>query len=276
MTGYTDKINSGGLLLLGCGKMGSAMLRGWLEAGVRAGAVTVLDPQPSDWLKSLVPEGLKLNPVEPDRPKVCVIAVKPQMMGDAAPRLVSFGGGGTVFVSIAAGTMIATLEKMLGETTPLVRCMPNTPAAVGRGITALFGNEASSDTDLELAENLLQAVGKTVRLSSEDQIDAVTAVSGSGPAYVFYLIEVLAAAGEAEGLPHDLAMSLAKATVAGAGHLAETDEHDPSELRVHVTSPGGTTAAALEVLMDAEAGLHVLLTKAVARAAARARELGKN
>lgn len=276
MAEYADIINSGGLLLMGCGKMGSAMLQGWLEAGVRVDAVTVIDPYPSAWVSSLAKEGLQLNPQQPKKPKVCVLAVKPQMMGAAAPALASFGHGGTVFVSIAAGTTLATLEEFLGTDTPIIRCMPNTPAAVGRGITALFGNDAASGTDLDLAENLLAAIGKTVRLQREEQMDAVTAVSGSGPAYIFFLIEVLAEAGEAEGLPAELAMALAKATVAGAGHLAEQSEHTPSELRVHVTSPGGTTAAALAVLMDTETGLHPPLKEAVARAAARSRELGKS
>ncbi len=274
-THYEDTINSGGLLLLGCGKMGSAMLRGWLAAGVRADAVTVIDPNPSDWVRSLEAEALTLNPSEPRRPRVCVLAVKPQMMGEAAPTIAGFGDRDTLFVSIAAGTTIATIETLFGHSTPVVRCMPNTPAAVGRGITALIGNATASEADLELAESLLQAVGQTVRLEDEAQMDAVTAVSGSGPAYVFHLIEVLAAAGEAEGLQPDLAMALAKATVAGAGQLAEEAEEAPAELRVHVTSPGGTTAAALDVLMEAESGLQRLMMQAVARAAARSRELGK-
>jgi len=275
MKDYADTINKGGLLLLGCGKMGSAMLRGWLEAGVRADAVTVIDPHPSEFARSLADSGLTLNPDAPRQPRVCVIAVKPQMMSAAAPQLAAFSGGGTLFVSVAAGTMMATLEALLGPGTPLVRCMPNTPAAVGRGITALTGNETASAADLDLTDALLQAVGQTVRLDDEGQMDAVTAVSGSGPAYVFYLIETLAAAGEAEGLPADVAMRLATATVAGAGHLAETAVEEPSELRAHVTSPGGTTAAGLEALIDAETGLAPLMRETVARAAARGRELAK-
>ena len=274
MKDYAGTINEGGLLLLGCGKMGSAMLRGWLEAGVKADAVTVLEPHPLPFVQALAGDGLALNPETPRRPRVCVIAVKPQMMAEALPRLAAFGGGGTMFVSVAAGTVMATLESLLGPATPLVRCMPNTPAAIGRGITALIGNDTVSPAELELAENLLRAVGETVRLDDEAQMDAVTAVSGSGPAYVFYLIETLAAAGEAEGLPADLAMRLAKATVAGAGQLAETAAEDPATLRVHVTSPGGTTAAALEALMDAQTGLQPLMTETVARAAARSRALG--
>ena len=275
MSEYAKIINEGGLLLLGCGKMGTAMLRGWLNAGVQASAVTVIDPFPSDWVSGLQDQGLKLNPDTPDQPKVSVLAVKPQMMLEAAPSLQAFGGGNTVFVSIAAGTTLETLQAVLGNASPIVRCMPNTPAAVGQGITALFGNAAATDPDLELARNLLGAVGQTVLLDNEEQMDAVTAVSGSGPAYVFFLIEVLAEAGEREGLPADLALALAKATILGAGHLAQTDDHPPSELRVHVTSPGGTTAAALEVLMDEDKGIRQPVLEAVARAAARSRELGR-
>ena len=151
--------------------------------------------------------------------------------------------------------------------------MPNTPAAIGRGITALIGNGRSSGADMDLAETLLSAIGQTVRLQSEDQMDAVTGVSGSGPAYVFHLIETLAAAGEAQGLHADLAMKLAKATVAGAGALAEAAAEDPAQLRVNVTSPNGSTQAALEVLMDKDSGFPPLLSRAVAAAANRSKEL---
>ena len=152
--------------------------------------------------------------------------------------------------------------------------MPNTPAAVGHGISALIGNAHTTAAQLDLAEALLSAVGQTVRLDDESQMDAVTAVSGSGPAYVFHLIETLAAAGSAQGLPADLAMKLARATVAGAGHLAESADEDPAQLRINVTSPGGTTAAALAVLMDPDTGFPNLLPRAVKAAADRGRELG--
>lgn len=261
-----------GLVLLGCGKMGSAMLAGWLERGLPAASVWVLDPRPSDWLKST---GVQINGDLPGAPGIVLIAVKPQMMGEALPSLQAMGNGDTLFVSVAAGTSIATYEDMLGAKTPIVRTMPNTPAAVGRGITALIGNGAASGDDMSRAELLLGAVGQTVRLDSESQMDAVTGVSGSGPAYVFHLIETLAAAGEAQGLPAGLAMQLAKATVAGAGALAEQSEDSPSQLRVNVTSPNGTTQAALEVLMDQEAGFPALLTRAVAAATDRSKELAR-
>ncbi|MGV6812145.1 MAG: pyrroline-5-carboxylate reductase [Brevirhabdus sp.] len=264
-----------GLVLLGCGKMGSAMLQGWLADGLPPGAVHVIDPAPSNWLQKLAGQGLHLNDGLPDNPAIALVAVKPQMMGDALPALQALGGGTTVFLSVAAGTPIAAYEAALGANSPIIRAMPNTPAAVGRGITALIGNESTTDAQMDLADTLLQAVGQTVRLESETQMDAVTAVSGSGPAYVFHLIETLAAAGEAEGLSPELALTLARATVAGAGALAETAEESPAQLRVNVTSPGGTTAAALEVLMNEKDGFPALLRRAVAAAANRSRELSK-
>lgn len=267
-----DKVARDGLVLLGCGKMGSAMLEGWLGQGLPATSVWVLDPHPSDWLKTT---GVHINTDLPARPAVLLLAVKPQMMGAALPQVQAMGGGGTLVVSIAAGTTIASFEQVFGAATPIVRAMPNTPAAVSRGITAIIGNATATAADLDLAEALLSAVGQVVRLESEAQMDAVTAVSGSGPAYVFHLIEALAAAGVAEGLPDALAMQLARATVCGAGELAHRAPETAAQLRVNVTSPGGTTAAALAVLMDDADGLPALMRRAVAAAAARGRELGK-
>ncbi|MGR3617087.1 MAG: pyrroline-5-carboxylate reductase [Paracoccaceae bacterium] len=261
-----------GLVLLGCGKMGSAMLAGWLEGGLPASSVWVQDPYPSDWVQA---QGVHVNTQLPKAPAIVLIAVKPQMMTNALPALQALGGGITLFVSVAAGTSIATYEDILGQNTPIIRAMPNTPAAVGRGITALIGNGASGTADLALTESLLQAVGQTVQLDSESQMDAVTGVSGSGPAYVFHLIETLAAAGEAQGLPAELSMQLAKATVAGAGDLAEQAADSPSQLRVNVTSPNGTTQAALEVLMDEKSGFAPLLERAVGAATNRSKELSR-
>jgi pyrroline-5-carboxylate reductase len=268
-------VNRRGLVLLGCGKMGSALLEGWLKQGLALSAVWVTEPHPSDWLKGLAAKGLHLNAGLPEAPAIVLVAVKPQMMAEALPTLVPLGGGETLFVSIAAGTPISYYEKVLGAGTPVVRAMPNTPAAVGRGITAMTGNAVASEEDMALAETFLGAVGQTVRLEGEHQMDAVTAVSGSGPAYVFHLIEALAAAGEAEGLPAELSMQLARATVTGAGELAHRAPESAAQLRVNVTSPGGTTAAALGVLMDAETGFPALLRRAVKAAADRGRELGK-
>jgi pyrroline-5-carboxylate reductase len=267
-----EQIAARGLVLLGCGKMGSAMLKGWLERGLPREAVFVMDPNPSEWLKRT---GVHINAEVPEQPAIVLVAVKPQVMGAALPSAKSYGGGGTLFISVAAGTSIATFETMLGEGTPIVRAMPNTPAAVGRGITALIGNAHVDETKLAQAEALLQAVGQTVRLEHEGQMDAVTGVSGSGPAYVFHMIETLAAAGVARGLSDELAMQLAKATVAGAGALAEAADEDPSQLRVNVTSPNGTTQAALEVLMDENAGFPSLLKRAVEAAAKRSEELSR-
>ena len=265
-----DDINQRGLVLLGCGKMGSALLAGWLNGGVAASSVWVVDPFPSDWVTGT---GVHVNEGIPNAPAVVVIAVKPQMMGEALPNLTALGGGDTMFVSIAAGTPISRFEAELGATSPIVRTMPNTPAAVGAGITAIIGNSVCSTVHLDLAEHLMAAVGQTVRLENEDQMDPVTAVSGSGPAYVFHLIECLAQAGESEGLSAELSMKLAKATVAGAGALVAQAEDDPTQLRINVTSPKGTTEAALGVLMDQESGLPPLMQRAVEAAANRSREL---
>lgn len=261
-----------GLLLLGCGKMGSALLAGWLEAGVPAQKVWVIEPNPSEWLRS---SGVQLNQPVPDRLDVALLAVKPQMMGAALPALQSLGNGRTLFISIAAGTTLATLAATLGAATPIVRVMPNTPAMVGRGISGLIGNANVPAAALALARDLMAAVGQVVELDTEAQIDAVTAVSGSGPAYVFHLIEALAAAGQTQGLSAEVAMQLARATVCGSGELAWRSPDSAEQLRINVTSPGGTTAAALAVLMAPQTGLTPLMTEAVAAAAARGRELGQ-
>lgn len=269
-----DDLAARGLVLLGCGKMGSAMLEGWLAGGLPASSVWVIDPGQSDWLAARVAEGLHLNEVLPEAPAVVLLAVKPQMMDAALPQVAEFADGQTLFVSVAAGKTLGYFADRLGAGAPVIRAMPNTPAAVGRGITALTGNDRVDEAALALAETLLSAVGQTVRLQHEGQMDAVTAVSGSGPAYVFHLIEALAAAGVAQGLPPEMAMRLAKATVGGAGQLAEHATEDPAQLRVNVTSPGGTTAAALAVLMDPDTGFPALLDRAVAAAAARSKALG--
>ena len=263
------RIAAQGIVLLGCGKMGSAMLAGWLSRGLPTDKVWVLDPAPSEWVLGT---GVQVNTNLPAAPAIVLIAVKPQMMGDALPAITALAGGDTVFVSVAAGTSIAAFETAFGAQTPIVRAMPNTPAAVGQGITALCANAAGISA-LDEAALLMSAVGDVVLLDGEGQMDAVTGVSGSGPAYVFHLIETLAAGGEAQGLPADLALQLAKATVAGAGALAMQATEDPGQLRVNVTSPNGTTQAALEVLMDAENGFPALLPHAVAAATNRSKEL---
>ena len=264
-----DDINSRGLILVGCGRMGGAMLEGWLARGLEPGATTVIDPAPGEGWRG---RGLRLNAPLPADPAVLVLAVKPQMMADALGELPVLRD--TLVISVAAGTMIATFEAAFPGA-PIVRVMPNTPAAIGQGISAMIGNALASPAQLDLAEALMRAVGRVVRLESEDQMDAVTALSGSGPAYVFHLIEAMAAAGQAQGLPAPLALELARATVAGAGALAVDADADPALLRRNVTSPGGTTAAGLQVLMDPQTGLPPLMARTIAAAAQRGRELGR-
>ncbi len=266
-----EQVARDGLVLLGCGKMGTALLTGWLAAGVPAAAVWVIEPNPSEWLKT---SGVHLNRGVPAAPAVAVLAVKPQMMGAALPALQALGNGKTLFVSIAAGTSIATFEAALGTRTPIVRTMPNTPAMVGRGITGICANAQAGPAGLALARALMLAVGQVVELDGEHQIDAVTALSGSGPAYVFHLIEAMAAGGVALGLSADVAMQLARATVCGAGELAFQSADPAAQLRRNVTSPGGTTAAALAHLMDAATGLPPLMARVLKAAADRGRELG--
>lgn len=267
-----DSVRSRGLVLLGCGKMGSAMLQGWLDSGLPENSVTVLDPYPNDWVKA---QGVHINTDLPPAPAVVIVAVKPQMMGEALPVLRPLGNTDTLFISIAAGTPIAAFEELLGAETPLIRAMPNTPAAVGRGVSAIIGNAHATPDHLDLAETLLRAVGQVVRLESETQMDAVTGLSGSGPAYVFHMVEAMAAAGVAEGLAPDLAMTLARATVAGAGALLDQSDDSAEQLRINVTSPGGTTAAGLGELMDTEDGLSPLMARTIAAATARGKELGQ-
>ncbi len=259
-----------GLVLLGCGKMGSAMLEGWLDGGLPATSVWVTDPNPSDWVRA---QGVHLNEDLPDSPAIVLVAVKPQMMRDALPTLKLLGNGDTTFLSVAAGITIATFEQMLGDATPVIRSIPNTPAAVKQGITAIIGNAHVTEHQMQMAETLLSAIGQTVRLETEDQMDAVTGLSGSGPAYVFHMIECLARAGEAQGLDPELAMTLAKATVAGSGALAMQADETPSQLRVNVTSPNGTTQAGLNVLMDEDTGLPPLIAKTIDAATKRSKEL---
>ncbi|MGA0613790.1 pyrroline-5-carboxylate reductase [Paracoccus sp. KR1-242] len=263
-------LNARGLVLVGCGRMGGALLDGWLKNGLEPGAVYVVDPNPRAELSGL---GISINGELPKSPAVLVIAVKPQMMAGVLPQLAGYGAD-TLVLSVAAGVTIAAYEAAF-PTSPIVRAMPNTPAAIGQGISAIIGNDKASAADVALAEALLLAVGRVVRLDREDQIDAVTALSGSGPAYVFHLIEAMAAAGVAEGLSPDLSLALARATVAGAGALAVHADEDPAKLRENVTSPGGTTAAGLRELMDPETGLPPLMRRTIAAAAERGRELGK-
>jgi pyrroline-5-carboxylate reductase len=267
-------MSAGTIVLVGCGQMGSAMLRGWLASGA-AGRYAVIEPAglPEALAGSL---GVTAHRAPAElagglSPDAVVFAVKPQGIGDIAPAYRRFARPGTVFMSIAAGTTIANLARHLGEAA-IVRVMPNTPAAIGRAISVACANPRVSAAQRRLCEALLAAIGESAWVEDEALLDPVTAVSGSGPAYVFLLIETLAEAGVKAGLPAELALRLAKATVAGAGELARVAAETPSRLRENVTSPGGTTRAALDVLMGAD-GMAELMTRAVAAATARSRQL---
>jgi pyrroline-5-carboxylate reductase len=261
------------LLLVGAGKMGGAMLEGWLALGLAADKIAVLEPQPTSDIAALAGRGLRLNPAPRDigEAAAIVVAVKPQTAPEAMPALAPFVGGSTVTVSIMAGRTLRFLEGALPRAA-LVRAMPNTPAAIGRGITVAVANARVSPPQRELVHALLSAVGAVEWVEDEALMDAVTAVSGSGPAYVFLLAEAMARAGAAAGLPPALAATLARATVAGSGELLQRSPLDAASLRQNVTSPGGTTAAALEVLMGKD-GLEPLMTRAIAAATKRSREL---
>jgi pyrroline-5-carboxylate reductase len=264
------------LALVGAGKMGGALLKGWLAGGLAPIRVTLIDPSPAPEIAALATaRGIALNPPAAARksPEVLVLAVKPQMLDSAAPDLADLADAQTLVVSIIAGKTIANLRARLPGAHAFVRAMPNTPAAVGRGVTGAAANAAVTERQRELTQRLLGAVGAFDWLPDEGLIDAVTALSGSGPAYVFALVEALAEAGAALGLANDLAMRFARATVEGAGELMFREpETPPRVLRENVTSPGGTTAAALAVLRGPD-GFAPLMRRAVAAAHKRAGEL---
>ncbi len=261
------------LVLVGAGKMGGAMLEGWLRIGMAGPGITLVDPHISDAMSSLAAEkGMAVNPPKVAAAEVVVLATKPQMLDTAAPAVQALIGPRTLLISILAGKTLGDLAQRLPNAGAIVRAMPNLPASVQRGVTAAAAGPGVSATQREMADALLGSIGKVEWLADEGLIDAVTAVSGSGPAYVFHLVEALAAAGAAAGLPADLAGRLARATVEGAGEMLFQSDLAPGTLRQNVTSPGGTTAAALEVLM-AEDGMPLLMRRAVAAAKRRAEEL---
>ncbi|WP_225120123.1 pyrroline-5-carboxylate reductase [Bradyrhizobium sp. BRP22] len=263
---------TGTIALAGAGKMGGAMLTGWLAGGLDAGRVIVIDPQPSAEISALATQGVRLNPKDEGHVDTLVVAVKPQSFRSAGAALKSLVAPSTLVVSIMAGTTIASLEEVCGGA--LVRAMPNTPASIGRGITVAVAANKVSATQRATADALLRATGAVEWVDDEDLMDAVTAVSGSGPAYIFLLAEELARAGIEAGLPEELAARLARATVAGSGELLHRSDLPAATLRQNVTSPGGTTAAALEVLMAAD-GLRPLMIRAIAAATKRSKELAK-
>lgn len=267
-------VSSGPIVLIGAGNMGGAMLAGWLKSGVPGADILVIDPGPPPAMAKLIADnGVRHATSAPDGVEAAAIfiAVKPQVMEAVLPPLKPLVGPGTVIVSVAAGKTLAFIENHLGAAAT-VRAMPNTPAMIGRGVTGAFANARVSDEQRVQVHDLLKVSGPVEWVETEADIDAVTAVSGSGPAYVFYLVECMAEAGRKAGLKADLAMRLARETVAGAGELLHQSPDDASKLRQNVTSPGGTTAAALAVLM-ADDGMQPLFDQAIAAARKRAEEL---
>ena len=264
----------GVIVLAGAGKMGSALLTGWLKAGLSADRVVAIEPQPSAEISALTKQGLRLNPTVGSIREVAALAlaVKPQIFGQAGPQLKPLVSAGTLVLSIMAGTTIANITAACGGA--VVRAMPNTPAAIGRGITVAVPASNVSAGQRSVADALLRATGAVEWVEDEALLDPVTAVSGSGPAYVFLLAEELARAGVAAGLPAELAAKLARETVVGSGALLQQSDFDAATLRQNVTSPGGTTAAALEILMGKN-GLPGLMMRAVAAATRRSKELAK-
>ncbi len=263
------------LVLVGAGKMGGAMLQGWLALGLAPASVAVLDPFAAPELIDLcAARGVALNPPMASlaAPQVLVLAIKPQMLDQAAPDIAPLVGQGTLVLSIMAGKTMGDIAARL-PASAIARAMPNTPAAVGRGVTGVAASAGVTPAQRAMADGLLRAIGAVEWVADENLIDAVTAVSGSGPAYVFHLVEALASAGEKAGLPADIALRLARATVEGSGELMFREpDISAAQLRKNVTSPGGTTAAALDVLMAPD-GLSALMERAVAAAKRRAGEL---
>jgi pyrroline-5-carboxylate reductase len=262
------------ILLIGAGRMGSALLKGWLASGIKS--IAVVEPKPSPALLKLAREKkIRLvgapSQVE-GKVSVCIVAIKPQILKGEAPALAAFDKAGALMISIAAGNSVAAMTKAWGKQARIIRAMPNTPGAIGEGITGLYAARGVTSADRKRATALLSALGETLWVAKEGLIDSVTAVSGSGPAYVFLMVEALTEAGVAEGLTRAQAESFARATVAGAGALLKADPAPAAALREAVTSPGGTTAAALSVLM-ADDGLVALIRRAVRAARKRAEEL---
>ena len=263
------------LLLFGAGKMGEAMLNGWISSGLPGRDITIIDPYVSQTIRDLAAaHGFAINPTghRTPKPEVVVLAIKPQMLDEAAAVLHELVTTETLVISVMAGKTIADTQRRMPLADAVIRAMPNTPAAVGRGITGMAASPSVTEAQKAMATRLLSVVGRVEWLHSEIEIDMVTAVSGSGPAYVFHLVECLAKAGVDAGLDAELAMRLARATVEGAGELLFRDPASAETLRKNVTSPGGTTAAALDVLMAAD-GLAPLMSKAVNAAKRRAAEL---
>lgn len=265
------------IVLVGCGKMGGALLGGWLKGGMQPSSVTVVEPNVE--AGRIIKDSHAVRVVAgPDQiasdlsPSVIVFAVKPQIMERVIPGYARFVGSGCVYLSIAAGRTVAYFQRYLGSGAAIVRSMPNTPAAVAMGASVCVANQLVTDDQRRQCEELLGVVSEVFWVGDEGMMDAVTALSGSGPAYVFLLTECMAAAGVEAGLPKDMALELARLTVSGSGELMRLSDDGPETLRRNVTSPGGTTAAALDVLMEAD-GLKDIIARAMAAASQRSKEL---
>ncbi|MFG1359760.1 pyrroline-5-carboxylate reductase [Xanthobacter pseudotagetidis] len=267
---------TGPVVLVGAGKMGGAMLEGWLKLGLPARLAVAVDPHlPAEPTAALAAKGVQVNPPKDAiaTPSVLLLAVKPQVAPEVLPQVAPLVGPGTLVVSVMAGRTLGFIAGAMPAGTAIVRAIPNTPAAIGRGVSVAVANGAVTAEGRALAGALLGAIGIVEWVEDEDLMDAATAVSGSGPAYAFLLAEALAEAGAKAGLPADLSARIARATVSGAGALMDQSDLPAATLRQNVTSPGGTTAAALAVLMDEKAGFGPLLTDAVAAATRRGKEL---
>ena len=270
-------MSSSTICLVGAGNMGGAMLAGWLESGVPAANLTIIDPSPRPEMAAFLQKaGLQAISKAEDNfiPDILIVAVKPQVMDAVLPGLAGLVGAKTVVLSVAGGTTVAAISRHLGRC-PIIRAMPNTPALLRRGMTVCFANSLATQSQIALVDTLLKATSRVEWVEDEAQIDAVTAVSGSGPAYVFHLAECMTAAGIAEGLSPELANILARETIAGAGEMLARLDEEAGTLRKNVTSPNGTTAAALAVLME-NGRMEKLLGEAIAAARKRSQELAEN
>lgn len=269
------KLKRKSIVLVGAGRMGTALLKGWIAREL--GPIAVVEPKPSAELKRLAKSKHvrlhdSIGDIDASAVGVCVVAIKPQVLRGEAVRLRAFADAGALILSIAAGMSVAAFVKACGPKARVIRSMPNLPGSIGKGISALYATAKATPKDRAEAEALLAALGDVVWVKKEALIDAVTAISGSGPAYVFLMVEALTAAAEAQGLARPLALKLARATIVGAGALLDASDKGADELRRDVTSPGGTTEAALSVLME-QGALSVLMAKAVEAARKRAHEL---
>lgn len=267
-----DEISGKRVALIGCGQMGSAMLKAWLGSGFARELIWVADPTPSEWVRA---QGVNLGVSNTTRPDVVFLAVKPQQIDELDKYAFLCQDPNTLLISIMAGITIPSIKLVFRRSEKIIRAMPNLPAEIGKGFTAFVSSTSLTDGQRRLGIAFFETMGGVVELDDERQLGVVTAISGSGPAYVFYLIEALEAAAIAEGLSDNLALSLAKATVGGSGLLAEQAFVHPGELRRKVTSPRGTTEAALDVLMDPEKGLFPLVSRAVGASRQRAEEIAR-